>query len=79
LVPPDPPLRDDEIVLRPSRESDAPAIRAVYSEPDIRKWMAWDDALPDDAEARANIERAARAWETERGPCFGSPTRHRTR
>jgi RimJ/RimL family protein N-acetyltransferase len=63
LVPPDPPLRDDEIVLRPSRESDAPAIRAVYSEPDIRKWMAWDDALPDDAEARANIERAARAWE----------------
>ena len=39
------------------------AIRAVYSEPDIRKWMAWDDQLPDDAEARANIDRAARAWQ----------------
>ena len=63
LVPPDPPLRDDEIVLRPSRDSDAASIRAVYSERDIREWMAWDGELPDDAEARANIERAARAWE----------------
>jgi RimJ/RimL family protein N-acetyltransferase len=25
--------------------------------------MGWDDQLPDHAEARANIERAARAWE----------------
>ena len=38
-------------------------IRAVYSEPDIRRWMGWDDRPPDEAEARANIERAARAWQ----------------
>lgn len=39
------------------------AIRAVYSEPDIRYWMGWDgEGLPDDAEARANIERAASSW-----------------
>jgi len=37
LEPPDPPLRDGELLLRPSREADAPAIRALYSEPDIRR------------------------------------------
>jgi RimJ/RimL family protein N-acetyltransferase len=63
LVPPDPPLRDGELLLRPSREADAPAIREVYSEPDIRRWMGWDDQPPDDAEARENIERAARSWQ----------------
>jgi precorrin-6A synthase len=62
LVPPDPPLRDAELLLRPSSERDAAAIRAVYSEADIRRWMGWDADLPDDAEARANIERAAEAW-----------------
>jgi RimJ/RimL family protein N-acetyltransferase len=62
LVPPDPPLGDTEIILRPSAERDVAAIRAVYSEPDIRQWMGWDGELPDEAEARANIERAASAW-----------------
>lgn len=63
LAPPDPPLRDGELLLRPSTPADAPAIREVYSERDIRHWMCWDDELPDDGEALANIERAARAWE----------------
>ena len=62
LVPPDPPLRDADLVLRPSVESDAPAIRELYSEPDIRRWMGWDAEPPDEDEARANIERAAKAW-----------------
>ena len=56
-------LRDGDLLLRPSVPGDAEAIREVYSEPDIRRWMGWDDRPPDDAEARANIERAARAWE----------------
>ena len=50
------------MILRPSTESDVAAIRSLYSEPDIRQWMGWDPELPDDAEARANIERAASAW-----------------
>ena len=62
-MPPDPALRDAEVVLRPSREDDVPAIREVYSEPDTRRWMGWGAELPDDAEARANIARAASAWE----------------
>ena len=56
-------LRDGELLLRPSVPDDAEAIREVYSEPDIRRWMGWDDQPPDEAEARASIERAARAWE----------------
>jgi RimJ/RimL family protein N-acetyltransferase len=63
LIPPDPPLRGGELLLRPTRKRDVAAIRAVYSEPDIRRWMGWDGPLPDDAEARATIERAAQAWE----------------
>jgi RimJ/RimL family protein N-acetyltransferase len=62
LVPPDPSLGDAELILRPSTERDVAAIRAVYSERDIRYWMGWDGGPPDDTEARANIERAAEAW-----------------
>lgn len=62
LVPPDPPLRDADFVLRPGVEADVPAIRAVYSEPDIREWMGWGAELPDEAEARANLGREAAAW-----------------
>jgi RimJ/RimL family protein N-acetyltransferase len=63
LVPPDPALGDAEMILRPSTEQDVKAIRAVYSEPDIRHWMGWDgEPPPDEAEACANIQRAANAW-----------------
>jgi RimJ/RimL family protein N-acetyltransferase len=51
------------MILRPSTDRDVASIRSVYSEPDIRYWMSWDgDDLPDEAEARANIERSATAW-----------------
>ena len=50
-------------MLRPSRATDAAAIREVYSEPDIRHWMGWGAELPDDAEAKANIARSETAWE----------------
>lgn len=63
LAPPDPPLQDGDLLLRQSTPGDVPAVRAVYSEPGIRKWMGWDDELPDDDEARRNIERADRSWE----------------
>src|SRR5262249_25699505 len=46
-----------------STDDDVAAIRAVYSEPDIRHWMGWDgEPPPDAAEARANIARAANSW-----------------
>jgi RimJ/RimL family protein N-acetyltransferase len=61
LVPPDPPLGDAELLLRPSTERDVAAIRAVYSESEIRHWMGWEGGPPDEDEASANIERAASA------------------
>jgi RimJ/RimL family protein N-acetyltransferase len=60
--PPDPPLRDDDLLLRPGTARDVNAIREVYSESDIRRWMGWDGELPDEAEARANLDRAAASW-----------------
>jgi RimJ/RimL family protein N-acetyltransferase len=62
VQPPDPPLRDGDLIIRPGRPEDAEAIREVYSEPDIRRWMGWDDEAPDETEARANLERAAASW-----------------
>ena len=56
-------LQDGDLVLRPSRDSDVAAIRAVYSDPDVRRWMGWNEQPPDETEARANIERAAAAWD----------------
>jgi len=62
LTPPNPPLGDAELILRPSTERDIGAIRAVYSEADIRYWMGWERELPDEAEALANHERSLTAW-----------------
>jgi RimJ/RimL family protein N-acetyltransferase len=58
------------MLLRPSTLADVAAIRAVYSEADIRRWMGWDGELPDDAEARANIQREAEAWRKGRWAVF---------
>jgi RimJ/RimL family protein N-acetyltransferase len=72
LVPPDPTLGDAEMILRPTTGDDVAAVRAVYSETDIRYWMGWDDEPPpDDAEARATIERAATAWREGSWAVFG--------
>jgi RimJ/RimL family protein N-acetyltransferase len=64
LRPPDPPLRDGDLLLRPSTPDDLPAILAVYSETDIQHWMGWDfDADgPTEDDIRGNIERAEQAW-----------------
>ena len=55
-------LSEGEVTLRRAVPSDAADIVAVYSEADIRRWMLWDDELPDEAEALANIERSEQAW-----------------
>ena len=55
-------LVDGDLTLRRAVPSDVPDVREVYSEADTRRWMLWDDELPDDAEALANIERSEEAW-----------------
>jgi len=63
LTPPDPPLQDDVVLLRPPEPADAAALLPIRSEEDTRRWMLWDDEPPPDhAEILANIERARRSW-----------------
>jgi signal transduction histidine kinase len=38
-TPPDPPLGDEAIVLRPPTEADAPAIAAACADPEIGRWI----------------------------------------
>ena len=63
LTPPDPPLQDGVVLLRPPEAADADALRPIRSEEDTRRWMLWDDEPPPDhAEILANIERARQSW-----------------
>jgi RimJ/RimL family protein N-acetyltransferase len=55
-------LSDGEVLLRRALPSDAADVVEVYSEADVRHWMLWDDELPDEAEALANIARSEEAW-----------------
>ena len=63
LTPPDPPLQDDVVLLRPPEAADADALLPIRSQEDTRRWMLWDDEPPPDhAEILANIERGRRSW-----------------
>jgi RimJ/RimL family protein N-acetyltransferase len=63
LTPPNPPLHDDVVLLRPPEPADAAALLPIRSEEDTRRWMLWDDEPPPDhAEILANIERARQSW-----------------
>lgn len=55
-------LVDGDLTLRRAVPADARDVMEVYSEPDVRRWMLWDDELPDEAEALANIERSEQSW-----------------
>lgn len=48
LVPPDPPLSDGVIVLRPLDENDLPAIERAASDAEIRKWFDLHTRRPAD-------------------------------
>ena len=62
MRPPEPPLRDRDLLLRPSRPGDEDAIGRVYSDPDVVRWMGFPEGA-DAAFARGNMERAERAWQ----------------
>jgi RimJ/RimL family protein N-acetyltransferase len=65
FVPPDPPLSDRVIVLRPLDESDLPAIEGAASDAEIRRWF--------DLHTRSPAEYLAakrEAWAEGRGASF---------
>lgn len=61
LRPPEPPLADDTIQLRPPRDADVPAIADACRDPEIARWIP----IPTPylaADARAFVAFAAEGW-----------------
>ena len=59
--PPDPPLSDDMILLRLPRETDAPAIAAACTDPEIARWVPVPVPYTP-ADARAFLDGVADGW-----------------
>ncbi len=66
---PDTTLTVDELVLRPWRRTDAPAVLAICQDPDIARWVAIPQPfLPPDA--NAFIDHALAMWGNGTGAAF---------
>ena len=59
-----PTLRADELTLRPWLLSDAPAVAAVYRDPEVQRWHV---RSMDEAEARDWVASWSRRWAAETG------------
>jgi RimJ/RimL family protein N-acetyltransferase len=67
--PPEPPLTDGVVVLRPPRDADAPAIAAACRDPEIARWIPVP--IPYEVEdARMFVAFAADGWTSGREPTF---------
>ena len=62
LQPPNPPLTDGVITLRPFRADDAPAITASCQDPEIERWVPIIPAPYSEADARRFILMTLQAW-----------------
>jgi RimJ/RimL family protein N-acetyltransferase len=60
-----PTLTVEELVVRPWRDDDAPAVLAAYQDRDIRRWHA--RTLTDEAEAQELIRSWRERWSAETG------------
>src|SRR5689334_17110646 len=48
IAPPDPPLTDGVVTLRPMRSSDLPAVEQAAADPEIRRWFGAFEGPPRD-------------------------------
>jgi RimJ/RimL family protein N-acetyltransferase/nitrite reductase/ring-hydroxylating ferredoxin subunit len=62
LSPPDPPLNDGVIALRPFRADDAPAIAAACQDPQVSRWIPIIPVPYGEADARGFILMTLQAW-----------------
>lgn len=60
-VPPDPPLADDAVLLRPPGAADVPAIAAACADPEIARWVPVPVPYTT-ADAAAFVDMAAAGW-----------------
>ncbi|MCU0483112.1 MAG: GNAT family N-acetyltransferase [Chloroflexi bacterium] len=63
--PPDPPLADEVVALRPPSTADVPAIAAACTDPEIARWTAVPSPYTP-AHARRFVAQARRWWRTGR-------------
>jgi len=62
LTPPDPPLSDGTITLRPFRAEDAPAIAAACQDLEVQRWIPMIPVPYVEADARRFILMTLQAW-----------------
>jgi RimJ/RimL family protein N-acetyltransferase/nitrite reductase/ring-hydroxylating ferredoxin subunit len=62
LTPPNPPLSDGVIALRPFRAEDAPDIAAACQDPEIQRWVPIIPAPYAEADARRFVLLTLQAW-----------------
>jgi RimJ/RimL family protein N-acetyltransferase len=71
LTPPEPPLADEVVTLRPWRPDDAPAVAAaIGGDPEITRWL---DQVPQPYgldEAHAYVAACRRGWDEGTGASF---------
>ena len=65
LAPPDPPLADGVVALRPWEETDIPTlVRLCNGDEALVRWLRFPDPYTE-ADARTYLERGARGWSGE--------------
>ncbi len=62
LTPPNPPLSDGIVVLRPYRAGDAPAVTIACQDPEIQRWIPIIPVPYTEADARRFILMTLQAW-----------------
>ncbi len=62
VAPPDPPLHEGDIVLRPAREADLCAIAEEGADPELQRWLNIPVPYTPEA-AQAYLDYARRTWE----------------
>jgi len=62
LTPPNPPLSDGVVTLRPFRAEDAPAVMAACQDPEIQRWIPVIPVPYAEADARRFILMTLQAW-----------------
>ena len=62
VLPPNPPLSDGAIFLRPFRAEDAPAVTAACQDPEIQRWIPMIPVPYAEADARRFILMTLQAW-----------------
>ena len=67
LTPPNPPLSDGVVTLRPFRAEDAPAVTAACQDPEIQRWIPMIPVPYAEADARRFILMTLQAWHDGNG------------